>query len=283
MAGIFNQFKTIIFLSLLTALLLFAGSFFGNGGLVIAFVLALVMNFGSYWFSHKIVLWIYKAKEMKKSEHPEAHEIVREVTRKADLPMPKLYIIDSAQPNAFATGRNEHNAVVAFTTGILSLLNKEELTGVVAHEISHIKNKDMLVTTIAATIAGVISYLAHMAQWAMIFGGGRDDDNSQNIISMLILVIITPIIAMLLQMAISRSREYLADESGAKISRNPKGLASALAKLHKGVQTHPLKKGDQATASLFILNPFSARGVFTLLSTHPPVEERIKRLNEMKV
>ena len=283
MAGIINQFKTIIFLSLLTALLLFAGSLFGKGGLIVAFIFAIVINFGSYWFSDKIVLWIYRARELKKNEHPEVHEIVREVAHKADIPMPRLYIVESAQPNAFATGRNEKNAVVAFTTGILTLLNKEELKGVIAHEISHVKNKDILITTIAATIAGVISYLANMAQWAMIFGGGRDDDNRANMLSLILLMIITPIIAMLLQMAISRSREYLADESGAKIIKNPKGLATALAKLHKGVQTTPMRKGDRATASLFILNPFSAKGVFTLLSTHPPVEERIKRLNEMKV
>jgi len=283
MAGIINQFKTIIFLSLLTALLLFAGSLFGKGGLIVAFIFAIVINFGSYWFSDKIVLWIYRARELKKNEHPEVHEIVREVAHKADIPMPRLYIVESAQPNAFATGRNEKNAVVAFTTGILTLLNKEELKGVIAHEISHVKNKDILITTIAATIAGVISYLANMAQWAMIFGGGRDDDNRANMLSLILLMIITPIIAMLLQMAISRSREYLADESGARILKNPKGLATALAKLHKGVQTTPMRKGDRATASLFILNPFSAKGVFTLLSTHPPVEERIKRLNEMKV
>src|SRR3989344_3741461 len=283
MAGIINQFKTIIFLSLLTALLLFAGSLFGKGGLIVAFIFAIVINFGSYWFSDKIVLGIYRARELKKNEHPEVHEIVREVAHKADIPMPRLYIVESAQPNAFATGRNEKNAVVAFTTGILTLLNKEELKGVIAHEISHVKNKDILITTIAATIAGVISYLANMAQWAMIFGGGRDDDNRANMLSLILLMIITPIIAMLLQMAISRSREYLADESGARILKNPKGLATALAKLHKGVQTTPMRKGDRATASLFILNPFSAKGVFTLLSTHPPVEERIKRLNEMKV
>ena len=283
MAGIINQFKTIIFLSLLTALLLFAGSLFGKGGLIVAFIFAIVINFGSYWFSDKIVLWIYRARELKKNEHPEVHEIVREVAHKADIPMPRLYIVESAQPNAFATGRNEKNAVVAFTTGILTLLNKEELKGVIAHEISHVKNKDILITTIAATIAGVISYLANMAQWAMICGGGRDDDNRANMLSLILLMIITPIIAMLLQMAISRSREYLADESGARILKNPKGLATALAKLHKGVQTTPMRKGDRATASLFILNPFSAKGVFTLLSTHPPVEERIKRLNEMKV
>jgi len=279
-----NQIKTLLLISVLTGLMLGIGQLLGgNTGLTIALIFAIGFNGIMYFFSHKIVLFMYKAKEADKVKHKELYKTVKEISDLAAIPMPKVYIIPSEQANAFASGRNPKNAVVACTEGIMKILTPEELKGVLAHEISHVKNRDILITTIAATIAGVISYLAHMAQWAMIFGGGRDDDNSQNIISMLILVIITPIIAMLLQMAISRSREYLADESGAKISRNPKGLASALAKLHKGVQTHPLKKGDQATASLFILNPFSARGVFTLLSTHPPVEERIKRLNEMKV
>ncbi|MEK6967545.1 MAG: M48 family metalloprotease, partial [Nanoarchaeota archaeon] len=216
MTGVFNQFKTIILLGLLTSLLLFAGSLFGTGGLVIAFIFALIMNFGSYWFSDKIVLWMYKARELKKNEYPEIVEIVKDVAHKAEIPMPRLYVVESAQPNAFATGRNENNAVVAFTTGILTLLNKDELKGVIAHELSHVKNKDILITTIAATIAGVISYMATMAQWSMLFGGGRDDDNGPNIISLLIIMIVTPLIATLLQMALSRSREYMADESGAR-------------------------------------------------------------------
>ncbi len=282
MTGVFNQFKTIILLGLLTSLLLFAGSLFGTGGLVIAFIFALIMNFGSYWFSDKIVLWMYKARELKKNEYPEIVEIVKDVAHKAEIPMPRLYVVESAQPNAFATGRNENNAVVAFTTGILTLLNKDELKGVIAHELSHVKNKDILITTIAATIAGVISYMATMAQWSMLFGGGRDDDNGPNIISLLILMIVTPLIATLLQMALSRSREYMADESGARTLKDSKGLASALAKLHKGVQMNPMRQGNQATASLFILNPFSSKGFFTLLSTHPPIDERIERLKKMK-
>ncbi len=282
MAGIFNQFKTVVLLALLTGLLLFVGSFFGKGGLIIGLVFAMLINFGSYWFSDKIVLAMYGAKELGKTEHNDVRAIVQDVSRKAGLPMPKLYVIQSAQPNAFATGRDEKHSAVAFTSGILTLLTKDELKGVIAHELSHVKNKDILITTIAATIAGVISYAAHMAQWAMLFGGGRDDDNGPNIVSLLVLVVLTPIIAMLLQLAISRSREYLADESGARILKDSSGLASALGKLHKGVAANPMQKGTQATSSLFIMNPFSAKGFFSLLSTHPPIDERIARLKKMK-
>ena len=205
--------------------------------------------------------------------------MVKDVTHKAGLPMPKLYLIESSNPNAFATGRDENHAAVAFTTGILSLLTKDELKGVVAHEISHIKNKDILITTIAATIAGVISHLSHFA----FFMGGNDDERGNNIVSLLLIVILAPIIAMILQMAISRSREYMADETGAKTIQDSEGLAKALAKLEKGVKAHPMQKGDPSTASLFILNPFSAGGLVSLFSTHPPIEERIARLRRMKV
>lgn len=278
-----NQFKTLILLAVLTALLLFVGSFFGTGGLITAAIFAVLMNFGAYWFSDKIVLLMYKAKEANKSEYSDMYKLVKEVADDANLPMPKLYVVPSEQANAFATGRNEKHAVVAFTKGILSLLNKEELKGVIAHEMSHIKNKDILITTVAATIAGVISYLAAMARWGAIFGGGRDEDRGNNIISLLIIGILTPIIAMLIQLAISRSREYFADESGARTIKNPTALASALEKLEKSAQKNPMRLGTQATSSLFIVNPFSAKSMLGLFSTHPPMEERIRRLRAMRV
>jgi heat shock protein HtpX len=278
-----NQFKTLILLAVLTALLLFVGSFFGTGGLITAAIFAVLMNFGAYWFSDKIVLLMYKAKEANKSEYSDMYKLVKEVADDANLPMPKLYVVPSEQANAFATGRNEKHAVVAFTKGILSLLNKEELKGVIAHEMSHIKNKDILITTVAATIAGVISYLAAMARWGAIFGGGRDEDRGNNIISLLIIGILTPIIAMLIQLAISRSREYFADESGARTIKNPTALASALEKLEKSAQKNPMRLGTQATSSLFIVNPFSVKSMLGLFSTHPPMEERIRRLRAMRV
>jgi len=278
-----NQFKTLILLAVLTALLLFVGSFFGTGGLITAAIFAVLMNFGAYWFSDKIVLLMYKAKEANKSEYSDMYKLVKEVADDANLPMPKLYVVPSEQANAFATGRNEKHAVVAFTKGILSLLNKEELKGVIAHEMSHIKNKDILITTVVATIAGVISYLAAMARWGAIFGGGRDEDRGNNIISLLIIGILTPIIAMLIQLAISRSREYFADESGARTIKNPTALASALEKLEKSAQKNPMRLGTQATSSLFIVNPFSAKSMLGLFSTHPPMEERIRRLRAMRV
>jgi heat shock protein HtpX len=285
MAGIYNQFKTVVFLALLTALLLFVGNFFGTSGLIIAFIFAIIINLGSYWFSDKIVLWMYRARELNPKDHSEVRELVRDVSHRAKLPMPRLYIIDSLQPNAFATGRSEHHAAVAFTTGILSLLSKDELRGVIAHELSHIKNKDILITTIAATIAGVISYLASMAQWAMIFsgfGGSRDNDSGKNLVGLLILAILTPILATLLQLALSRSREYLADETGAATLKDGKALASALEKLEKGVSKHRLAHSDPATASLFICNPLNAKGLISLFSTHPPISKRVERLQKMK-
>lgn len=278
-----NQFKTLILLAVLTALLLVVGGFFGTGGLIIAAVFAVLMNFGAYWFSDKIVLFIYQAKEAKKSEFPDMYKLVKEVADDAKLPMPKLYVVPSEQSNAFATGRNEKHAAVAFTKGILDLLNKEELKGVIAHEMSHIKNKDILITTIAATIAGVISYLSAMARWGAIFGGNRDDDRGNNLISLLIIGILTPLIAMLIQLAISRSREYLADESGARTIKNPNALASALEKLEKSAKSTPMRLGTQATSSLFIVNPFSGKAMLGLLSTHPPLEERVRRLRAMRV
>jgi len=278
---VLTQLKTVILLGLLTALLLWVGQLVGGpGGLTIAFIFAIIMNLGSYWFSDKIVLRMYKAKEVKESEAHRLFKIVREVIEKAKVPMPKVYIIPSEQANAFATGRNPEHAAVAATEGILKLLNDEELKGVMAHEIAHVKNRDILISSIAATIAGVISYVAFMARWAAIFGGrGRD---SGNMASLLVLAIITPLMAMVIQFAISRSREYLADATGAKIVQNSAGLASALEKLGQDGKRNPMRLGNQATAHLFISNPFRARGVMKLLSTHPPMDKRIQKLNNMK-
>jgi heat shock protein HtpX len=282
MGVIQNQLKTVILLSLLTALLMFAGRLIGgNSGLIIGLAFAIIMNFGSYWFSDKIVLMMYKAKKVTKKEAPQLYDIVKEVSQKAQLPMPKVYIIPTQTPNAFATGRNPKHAAVAATIGILDLLTKDELKGVIAHEMAHVKNRDILIQTVAATIAGVISYIATMAQWAAIFGGR--DDNKGNGIQLLVLAILTPIIATIIQLAISRSREYIADESGARIIQDSKSLASALKKLEAGVKAHPLGFGNTATSSLFITNPFNARGMINLFSTHPPIDERVKRLKEMKL
>ncbi|MBI4141083.1 zinc metalloprotease HtpX [Candidatus Woesearchaeota archaeon] len=278
-----NQIKTAMLLGALTGLMLLAGNLLGGrGGLTIALVFAGLMNFGAYFFSDKIVLAMYRAQEAKKTEYAALHRIIEEIAHKANVPKPKVYIIETTTPNAFATGRNPKHAAVACTTGIMSLLTHDELKGVLAHEISHVKNRDILITTIAATIAGVISYLAQMAQFAAIFGGNRDEREGGNIAGMLVLAILTPIIATIIQLAISRSREYHADATGAKTIHNSHHLANALKKIETGVQQHPLGFGHPATSSLFILNPFSAQGFVRLLSTHPPTNERIKRLNEMK-
>ncbi len=282
--GIQNQIKTVVLLGLLTGLLLGVGYIIGGpSGLTIGLIFALSINFVTYWFSDKIVLGMYKAKIAKKKEYPELHSIIEDLCKQANLPKPKIYIMHSENPNAFATGRNPKNAAVAVTTATLNLLDKNELTGVLAHELSHIKNRDTLITTIAATIAGVISYVAFMARFAAIFGGGRNSEGAGNILSLLVLAILTPIIAALLQLALSRSREYLADEKGARISKHPLALASALQKLEKAAKIKPMKKGNPATSSLFIVNPFSARGVATLFSTHPPISLRVKKLQEMKI
>ena len=277
----FNSFKTVIFLGLLTGILLGIGYLFGPYGLIIGFIFALLMNFVSYFYSDKIVLWMYKAKLAEKSKYPELHELVSEIAKLANIPKPKVYIVTSANPNAFATGRNPKHAAVAVTTGIMELLDKEELKGVIAHEISHVKNRDILVATIAATIAGVISFVGAMARWSTILGGG-DDDNGGGLLGLLVLGIITPIMAFLIQMAISRSREYLADESAAKILKDSKGLSSALKKLESGVKEHPFTNESSAGASLFIVNPFSWKGFMSMLSTHPSTDDRITRLNSMK-
>ena len=279
----FNQIKTVLLLGLLTGLMLGAGQLLGGRvGLTIAIVFAIAMNFGSYWFSHKIVLAMYRAKPAEGKKYEHLHRMVEEVAQKAGMKKPEVYIMPSTASNAFATGRNENTAVVAFTEGIMKLLSEEELKGVISHEISHIKNKDMLVTSIAATIAGVISYLATMAQFAAIFGGLGDRDGDDNILGIIAMAIITPILALIIQLAISRSREYMADSSGAKILGNGEHLARALEKLESGSTHNPLRLGNQATSSLFLVNPFRAGFAAQLLSTHPPLGKRAKRLRHMK-
>jgi heat shock protein HtpX len=277
-----NTMKTFMLMALLTALLVFIGSFIGGqNGMVMAFVFAMVMNFGSYWFSDKIVLRMYHAREVGRSEAPELYSIVEELSGRAGLPMPRVYVIPNEQPNAFATGRNPQHAAVAVTEGILHTLSKDELRGVLSHELAHVQHRDILVGTVAATIAGAISMLANMAQWALIFGGGRsDNERGGNPIGGLVMIIVAPIAAMLIQMAISRSREFLADEGGAKISGNPLPLASALRKLDARAKQIPME-ANPSTAHMFIVNPLSGGGLMRLFSTHPPMEERIARLEQM--
>ncbi len=279
-----NTVKTIGLMVFMTLLLVFVGAAIGGrSGMVFAFGLAVLMNFGSYWFSDKIVLRMYRAQPVSEAEAPELHAIVRTLVQKAGMPMPKVYIIPEETPNAFATGRNPDHAVVAVTQGIMRLLSREELSGVIAHELAHIRHRDMLTGTIVATIAGAISMLAQMAQWAMLFGGGsrRDDDEGGSPIVALVMMIVAPIAAMLVQMAISRTREYEADAGGAKIAGNPSGLANALLKLEKGNEVIPMADAKPATAHMFIVNPLHGGGLIKLFSTHPPIADRVKRLNEM--
>jgi len=277
-----NTLKTMFFMVFLTLILIWAGAAFGGKqGMTMALVFALMMNLFAYWFSDKIVLRMYRAQEVKENEAPELHSIVRRLTQKADIPMPKVYIINEDQPNAFATGRNPKHAAMAVTRGIMRILSREELEGVIGHELAHIKHRDILISTIAATIAGAISYLAQMAQWAMIFGGRRNDEGGGNPLAALVMIIVGPIAALMIQMAISRSREYAADSGSARMVGNPRSLANALKKLHIASQRIPLESANPATAHMFIVNPLSGGGLLKLFSTHPPIEERIARLESM--
>lgn len=279
-----SQLKTGLLLVLLSAIILFLGQFLGGRtGLMIAFGLALVMNLGSYWYSDKIVLRIYKARELSPSEAPMLHRMVAELAQKAGIPKPRVYIIPDEAPNAFATGRNPQNAVVAVTEGIVRLLSPDELRGVLAHELGHILNRDILIQSIAGVLASVIMMVANMMQWTAIFGMGRNNQEGGggNALVGLLLALIAPIAASLIQFAISRSREYLADATGATLSGRPLALASALGKLTAYSQRAPMHEGNPATAHMFIVNPFSGAGVARLFTTHPPVEERIARLRAM--
>jgi heat shock protein HtpX len=276
--------RTTVLLAALTALfLVIGGAIGGNQGMFVAFIFALLMNFASYWFSDKIVLTMYGAKEVSLHEAPDLYRLVQRLAQRAGIPMPRVYIIPSDAPNAFATGRNPQHGAVAVTEGILRILGEEELAGVLAHELGHIRNRDTLIMTVAATLAGAITMLAHMAQWGAMFGGlGRRDGegNGGSVFGLLFMAILAPIAATLIQLAISRSREYFADSTGAAIAGAPQGLARALEKLHYASQRLPMD-ANPATAHLFIVNPLTGGSLVNLFSTHPPIEERIRRLRRM--
>jgi heat shock protein HtpX len=274
-----NQVRTTILLAVMTALILWIGQILGGRqGMIIALLLAAGMNFFSYWYSDRIVLKMYHAQEVDSSQAPELYEIVQTLSRNAGLPMPKLFVVPSEAPNAFATGRNPDHAVVAVTQGLLKIMDRDELSGVLAHELSHVKNRDILIGSIAATMAGAIMVLATMARWTAIFGGGRsDDEGGGGFIGLIAMSILAPVAAMIIQMAVSRSREYLADSSGSKLAGNPEGLARALEKLGRYSKKLPMR-ANPSTAHMFTVNPLSGRSVMSLFSTHPPLEERIARL-----
>ncbi|NQT07253.1 MAG: zinc metalloprotease HtpX [Candidatus Omnitrophica bacterium] len=280
-----NYVKTFILLFTLTLLLIWVGSMFGGPrGAMIAFIFALVLNLGSYWFSDKIILTMYKAKEVSKNEAPELYSIVEDLIIDAKLPMPKVCIVAQKVPNAFATGRDPNHAAVCVTEGILGLLTEDELKGVLAHELAHIKNRDTLIMTIAATVAGAIMMLASMARWAAIFGGfgGRDRNRGGSVFGLIAIAIFAPLAAMIVQLAISRTREYAADKRGAHFAHSAQGLASALKKLDSAAKKHRMPASPQ-TAHLFIVNPLRGDFLATLFSTHPPVEKRVERLESLKI
>jgi len=273
-----NNFKTALLLGLLTGIILFIGSFWGRQGLTIALVMSIVMNFASYFFSDKIALSMYHAQPVTREQAPQLYRILDFLCARSGIPMPKLYVIPDASPNAFATGRNPQHASVAVTEGAMRLLNEEELTGVLAHELSHVKNRDILISSVAATMAGMIMWIANMARFATFFGGGRDrDDEGGGALGGLVTIIVAPIAAMLIQFWISRTREYQADASGAETAGNPQGLASALQKLENYSKRIPME-ASPSTAHMFIMHPFSGRSLMSLFSTHPPTEKRIERL-----
>ncbi len=275
-----NLFRTVVLMTALTLLLVLAGGILGGqGGALTALIVAGVLNLGSYWFSDKIVLRMYRGKQV---QHGPLYDVVRELCLRNNMPMPRVYVLPQATPNAFATGRNAQHAVVAATEGLLRSLNREELTGVMAHELSHVRHRDILIGSIAATIAGAIGFLAHMARWAALFGGsgGRDREEGGPF-GLILLMIFGPLAAMLVQMAISRSREYAADRGAAQLCGNPQALAGALRKLEDANRQRPMAQASEATAHMFIVNPLRSGGLAALFSTHPPVAERIKRLEGM--
>jgi heat shock protein HtpX len=274
----------MMLLAALTALVMWIGQALGgHNGLIFSLMFAAIMNVGAYWFSDKIVLAMYRAQPVTESEAPALYRTVENLARKMNIPMPKVYIIPQEAPNAFATGRNPSHAAVAATEGILQMLNADELEGVLGHELGHVKNRDTLISTVAATLAGALSHLANMAMWGAMLGGGRhrDDRDGGNPLALLVGIVLAPIAAALIQMAISRSREYGADQTGAELTGNPLALASALQKIEGWKRQIPMTAGSPSTAHLFIINPFSAQGMAHLFSTHPPTAERIKRLEEM--
>ena len=281
-----NYLKTALLLGLLTGLIVVCGSVLGGRtGATIALLIAAVMNFVSYWFSDKIVLAMYRAKPVSEAEAPRLFSIVQRLTSRAGLPMPKVYVLPQDAPNAFATGRNPDHSALAVTKGLLDMMSDEELEGVIAHELGHVKNRDILISSVAATIAGAITWLAHMARWGAMFGGygggGRDDRQGTNPIALIAMAILAPIAAVLIQMAVSRSREFAADETGARFAGNPNGLARALEKLGQAsgrIPMHASPTTAQMTSHMFIVNPFRGQALMSLFSTHPPLEERIRRL-----
>lgn len=283
-----NVVKTTVLLVLLTAFLIFLGGLLGgHQGAWMAFVVSLAINLVSYWFSDKIVLASYRAKPLSEAEAPQVTRAVREIATRISMPMPKLYWVATRTPNAFATGRSPKHAAVVVTSGILEIMNEEELKGVLAHELSHVKNRDILVSSIAAALAGAIMMLARMAQWGAM-AGGRSRDNDRNngafqLVVLLLIAILAPLAAMLIQLAISRSREYGADETGAHLAGNPQGLASALEKLEAAAKAYPLPNANPATAHLFIVNPLTTGMIANLFSTHPPIKERVRRLRSMRL
>lgn len=282
-----NLVKTGVLLAALTVLLvLIGGALGGQQGMILAFVMAMVMNFGSYWFSDRIVLAMYRAQPVDEAQAPGLYRIVRTLATRAGIPMPRIYLLPDETPNAFATGRNPQHAAVAVTDGIMRIMSEEELEGVLAHELSHVQNRDTLIMAIAATLAGAITYVAHMAQWAMIFGGGRRDSDEHEsggggVLGGLLMIVVAPIAATLIQLAVSRSREYQADASGAQMAGQPWGLAKALEKLEMASKMAPMQGATPATAHLFIVNPLTGGGWTTLFSTHPPIAERVARLRAM--
>ena len=273
-----STMKTTLLLASLTALIVFIGAALGGqSGMIIAFTFAVIMNFGAYWFSDRIVLKMYRARQVDPSQAPGLYQVVERLAQKSGLPTPRVYVIPQDSPNAFATGRNPEHAVVAVTQGILRLMSDEELEGVLAHELGHVKNRDILISSIAATLAGAIMMLASMARWTAIFGGVSRDDDEGGVFGLLFMMFLAPLAAALIQMAISRTREYQADATAAEMTGNPYGLAHALEKLGKATKQIPME-ANPSTAHMFIVNPLSGRSMMKLFSTHPPLEERIRRL-----
>ncbi|MFY9384736.1 MAG: M48 family metalloprotease [Dethiobacteria bacterium] len=282
-----NRLKTFLLLLLLTAIFLLLGHFIaGQEGLIIAFILALAMNFFSYWFSDRFAISMTRSRPLSESEAPGVYRALRELTYNANMPMPRVYLMPTDQPNAFATGRNPENAVIAVTAGLLRMLDYEELKGVLGHELAHIRNRDILIGSIAAAIAGALMFVARLGMWGAAFGGGgRRNEGGGAALALirLLALVLAPLAALLIQMSISRTREYGADSTAARISGNPQGLASALAKMDSYARRRPLRELNQATAHMFIINPFSAEGLATIFSTHPPIRERIARLQRMRI
>lgn len=277
-----NTIKTVFLMTLMMVLLMLVGSLLGGErGVIMAFIISLLMNFGAYWFSDKIVLMMYKGKEVSEADAPRLYSMVSRLASSAGIPIPKVYIIPGNTPNAFATGRNPDHASVAVTEGILNVLNDDELEGVIGHEMAHIKHRDILTQTIVATLVGTITFIARMAGWSLMFAGGDRNRRNSSGLGELFLVILAPLAAVLIQLAISRSREFAADEGGARISGRPLSLANALLKLERSAEKIPMLNASPSTAHIFIVNPLRGSGIMKLFSTHPPISERVERLQSI--